>query len=254
MPAKSFKLPWYSRWFSETVEFYTLAEQLLVDAITQFQIPLSRYARHHYTNDPDVIDDLLQEVWERYYAFLLGLDLYELGDSSRRFPLLLTMLKWAFSNHRRENTRFVSLEAPLVKVLWEELQESQYEQPEAVISRMETVGELVEAIQELPKVQIFTLYYRFCEDMTHMEIAEKLGRPLNTVKSDFSRGMEKFRHILVEKGAVRAQNIDLLSMLETIAVSHGVVLSKPRPPLPENKFDLAAYLAYRDSYLNPPSC
>lgn len=253
MPAKPFKLPWYSRWFSETAEFYILAEQTLVDAITRFQVPLSRYARHRLISDPDVVDDLLQEVWERYYSFLLGLDLYELGESSRHIPLLLTMLKRAFSNYKRENARFVSTESLPVNNLWKVLQESQFDQPEAVISRKETVRQLEEAIRDLPKFHIFALYYRFCEDMTHKEIAEKLGRPINTVKSDFSRGMKKFRDILVGKDAARAQNIDLLDVLETIAVFHGAVLSKPSPALPENRFDLATYLAYRDLYINPPS-
>ena len=55
---------------------------------------------------------------------------------------------------------------------------------------------LADALLTLPDRSRRMLEHAFFDDMTHTQIAEKLGIPLGTVKSDIRRGIEKLRRHL----------------------------------------------------------
>ena len=55
---------------------------------------------------------------------------------------------------------------------------------------------LADALMTLPDRSRRMLEHAFFDDMTHTQIAEKLGIPLGTVKSDIRRGIEKLRRHL----------------------------------------------------------
>lgn len=62
--------------------------------------------------------------------------------------------------------------------------------PEAALNRVLLVDELI----RLPSHQREVLRLAFYEDLTHMQIAERTGIPLGTVKSHARRGLHHLRH------------------------------------------------------------
>ena len=52
---------------------------------------------------------------------------------------------------------------------------------------------LVEALRSLPERSREMVTLAFFDDLTHVQIAEKCGVPLGTVKSDIRRGLERLR-------------------------------------------------------------
>lgn len=57
---------------------------------------------------------------------------------------------------------------------------------------------LVDAIDELPERARNVISMAFFDELTHVEIAERTGLPLGTVKSDIRRSLNRLRHGLGE--------------------------------------------------------
>ena len=55
-----------------------------------------------------------------------------------------------------------------------------------------------ECLDDLPDAQRQAIELAFLRGYTHREIAEKLGRPLGTVKSDLNRGLLQLRKVYLE--------------------------------------------------------
>jgi RNA polymerase sigma-70 factor (sigma-E family) len=62
--------------------------------------------------------------------------------------------------------------------------------------RVEEALRVAAALSVLSTIQRAVVLLRFYEDMTQPEIAQVLDRPLNTVKSDLRRALEKLRPML----------------------------------------------------------
>ncbi|AKZ60118.1 RNA polymerase sigma factor [Streptomyces ambofaciens ATCC 23877] len=73
--------------------------------------------------------------------------------------------------------------------------------PEAVLDRVL----LVDALSRLPRAQREVLCMAFYEDLTQVQIAERTGVPLGTVKSHARRGLHRLR-LAVDQG--RTQDAD----------------------------------------------
>lgn len=61
---------------------------------------------------------------------------------------------------------------------------------------------VAEALKTLSPIRRATVLLRFYEDMAEADIARTLDRPLNTVKSDIRRALEKLRPLLEERAAL----------------------------------------------------
>jgi RNA polymerase sigma-70 factor (sigma-E family) len=61
-----------------------------------------------------------------------------------------------------------------------------------------------EALRALPPIRRAAVVLRFYEDMSEMQIADTLNRPLGTVKSDIHRGLAALRPLLSEETAREA--------------------------------------------------
>jgi RNA polymerase sigma-70 factor (sigma-E family) len=61
-----------------------------------------------------------------------------------------------------------------------------------------------EALRALPPIRRAAVVLRFYEDMSEMQIAETLNRPLGTIKSDIHRGLAALRPLLTEETAREA--------------------------------------------------
>lgn len=79
--------------------------------------------------------------------------------------------------------------------------------PDEVYERGEAKGVVEELMKVLTETQRSAINLRINEDLSFEEIAEVLGRPLNTVKSDFRRGLIAMRKSL-ESDPKNASNIN----------------------------------------------
>jgi len=79
--------------------------------------------------------------------------------------------------------------------------------PDEVYERGEAKGVVEERMKVLTETQRSAINLRINEDLSFEEIAEVLGRPLNTVKSDFRRGLIAMRKSL-ESDPKNASNIN----------------------------------------------
>jgi RNA polymerase sigma-70 factor (sigma-E family) len=62
---------------------------------------------------------------------------------------------------------------------------------------------VAEALSSLPPLRRAVMVLRYYEDMTEAEVARVLDRPLNTVKSDIRRSLERLRPLLSEGANTR---------------------------------------------------
>jgi RNA polymerase sigma-70 factor (sigma-E family) len=60
------------------------------------------------------------------------------------------------------------------------------------------------ALKAIPPMRRAAVVLRFYEDMSEMQIAETLNRPLGTIKSDIHRGLAALRPLLTEETAREA--------------------------------------------------
>lgn len=65
--------------------------------------------------------------------------------------------------------------------------------PEEIFARQEVKGYLEKCVAQLPLVYQEVIYLRLEGDLTLEQIAEILGKSVNTVKSIYRRGLEKLR-------------------------------------------------------------
>jgi len=69
-----------------------------------------------------------------------------------------------------------------------------------VVTALESGLQMRQAIQKLSKEQREVIDLAFFQSLTHVEIAERLGIPLGTVKARMRRGMIKLRDLVGSRG------------------------------------------------------
>jgi len=93
-----------------------------------------------------------------------------------------------------------SLEALLEK---EQLpvQLTEFSEPVDVVIHREAVEEVMSAITLLPARMAEAMRLRYLEDFDYERIAQVLGSPVNTIKSDVRRGTKRVRKVLMARDA-----------------------------------------------------
>jgi RNA polymerase sigma-70 factor (ECF subfamily) len=71
--------------------------------------------------------------------------------------------------------------------------------PDEVFSRAGLAEQVETALSQIALEQKEVIFLRHTSNMTFEEIGDVVGRPLNTVKSQYRRGLEVLREILVKK-------------------------------------------------------
>jgi RNA polymerase sigma-70 factor, ECF subfamily len=136
--------------------------------------------------DPDDADDAAQDA---FLAALVKLDQY---DSARRFgPWLMRIVANAATDRRRRRKvrSAVSLDEGLV---------AGGARPDVVAEREVLLGRLRAALAELPERRRIAVELFDVEGYSHAEIAQVLGIPEGTVRSEVFHARRKLRALLAD--------------------------------------------------------
>ena len=68
--------------------------------------------------------------------------------------------------------------------------------PDEIFAKQESEDRLKKALSQLSESQNLIIYLHINEELTFEEIAEIIGKPMNTVKSQYRRVIEKLRGLL----------------------------------------------------------
>ena len=75
----------------------------------------------------------------------------------------------------------------------QELLESGIDNPEVQLEKQETAGKVREVLKKLPEMYNIVIRMRFFDGLSYEQIAEIIGKPINTIKSHIFRGKEMVR-------------------------------------------------------------
>ena len=131
------------------------------------------------TGNPEAAADLAQDALLKTYLAWRRIRSDDPGPYARR--ALVNLCR----NHRRRRAL--------------ELRKSPT--PESVAASHPDIAEMLRvasALAALPPLRRAVIVLRYYEDMTEAEVARVLDRPLNTVKSDIRRSLERLRPLLAE--------------------------------------------------------
>lgn len=138
--------------------------------------------------DKDMAGDLLQETFIKVY---LNLDRYSKSYTFGQW--IYTIARNTLVDHLRRRADDVAIDerfrAPLATT----------PSPEESVIINQSRAHFYAALEELSDEYREVIEMRFLEEYSYEEIAEKLGRPLNTVKTQIRRARAAICKILIEK-------------------------------------------------------
>lgn len=132
------------------------------------------------TGDPERSADLAQDALLKAYRAWPRIRNEDPGPYVRK--ILVNLVR---NQHRRATLELRKRGAPTLAT-------------ESHDARVDQALSVAEALSELSPIRRAAILLRFYEDMPEAEIARTLDRPLNTVKSDIRRALEKLRPLLQE--------------------------------------------------------
>jgi RNA polymerase sigma-70 factor (ECF subfamily) len=157
--------------------------------VERYTTPIYRFLTR-LTGDPATADDLSQEAFLRAWRKL------ESFDQTKKFSAwLFAIARNVAFDHLRKRRIVVFSELP------EEVDAPDAEPlPDEVYARAESADALAEALAMLPPDRRALVLMHDEEELTFEEIGEVLGKPMNTVKSQYRRALEALRTLLAPKG------------------------------------------------------
>lgn len=177
---------------AEQVDEATLAARAQAGDRSAFGELVSRHAAQArrvaraVLQDPDDADDAAQD------AFLAALTKLHQYDATRRFgPWLMRIVANAATDRRRRRTvrRVEPLDPGLV---------GGGARPDVVAERQVLLGRLREALAQLPERRRLAVVLFDVEGYSHAEIAEILGMPEGTVRSEVFHARRRLRTLLAD--------------------------------------------------------
>jgi RNA polymerase sigma-70 factor (ECF subfamily) len=140
--------------------------------------------------NPDVADDLSQEVFHRAWQAR-----HRYCEQGKARAYLLQIADRLVSDHRRDKHQ-----TNLDGAGWERYEpQSPAAEPPQAAADSEEIKRLTAVLEQLSPVQQRVLLLRYYSQMGFAEIAETIDCPLNTTLSHCRRGLETLRKLLVEK-------------------------------------------------------
>lgn len=181
-------------------------EQLVADYIageeTALDLLIKRYLKpvygfaFHYVGDDEVAADIAQDVflktWKNIKRF----------DQKRKFKTwIFEIAKNTALDHlkKKKAVTFSKLSPDLGEgIQFEETLTEDLPLPDEILEEKMTRERLEAAIALLPPDYRAVLVLRYHDQLNFQEVAEVLGKPLNTIKSQYRRALVQLRHNLGE--------------------------------------------------------
>ena len=130
------------------------------------------------TGNPEVAADLAQEALLKTYRSWRRIRREDPGPYARQ-----ALVNLCRNHHRRRAVELRKPPPPLASTTDPDIAEAL---------------RVAAALATLPPLRRAVMVLRYYEDMTEIEVARVLDRPLNTVKSDIRRSLERLRPLLAE--------------------------------------------------------
>jgi RNA polymerase sigma factor (sigma-70 family) len=172
-------------------------QQDFTSLVAQYQQPLWRWI-NHFVKDPDLADDILQQVFLQCYLAMRTLR----TDTSLR-PWLFRVARYrcidALIQQRREPLHFSEATegedspSPLLLLV------DPHPQPEELIEQAEVAVELQQLIQALPPHFRAVVWLRYSTEQSFRAIAQTLHIPEGTAKVYFYRAKRLLRSALLRE-------------------------------------------------------
>ncbi|MFN2520632.1 MAG: RNA polymerase sigma factor [Candidatus Limnocylindria bacterium] len=145
------------------------------------------------TGDPDAANDSAQEALIRAYRAL-----HQYDPQQPFGPWVFRIATNASLNHVR---RWHAHQTPVDTA--PDVREPEESGPERSALRREEMGEVLDALAELPANYRAALTLRHLQQLSYREVADSLGIPLGTVKTHLHRARGALRARLAERSSAR---------------------------------------------------
>lgn len=136
----------------------------------------------------DLADDLLQETFIKVY-----LHLADYSESYTFGQWVYTIARNTLVDHLRRRADDVSIDEKFIAPM------ATTPSPEESVIINQRTAHFEASLNEIPEDYRQIIEMRFLDEYTYEEIAEKLGRPLNTIKTQIRRAKAAVCKIILDK-------------------------------------------------------
>ena len=139
-------------------------------------------------DNKDLADDLLQETFIKVY-----LHLADYSESYTFGQWVYTIARNTLVDHLRRRAGDVSIDEKFIAPM------ATTPSPEESVIINQRTAHFEASLNEIPEDYRQIIEMRFLDEYTYEEIAEKLGRPLNTIKTQIRRAKAAVCKIILDK-------------------------------------------------------
>ena len=164
---------------------YLKGDEVSLEVLIKRYLPSIYAFSKRYTGDPDKAADIAQETFVKAWRTLKTFDQ---GRSFQAWIFTIaknTALDWL---RKKEELPFSSFETEEGGNFLEHIADS-LPLPSAVLDQKMTAGKIDAALRELPERYQAVVLMHDQDDLTFREIAVRMKKPLNTVKSRYRRAL-----------------------------------------------------------------
>lgn len=188
----------------EIIEKYLEGETDALDLLVDRYMSIIYRFIYRQMGNADDANDITQDVFVKAWK---NLKKYNPNQNFKTWIMTIARNSSIDYLRKRKSINFSKLNNDFSDEEFEDTLVDSEPLPDEVYERGEAKGVVEELMKVLTETQRSAINLRINEDLSFEEIAEVLGRPLNTVKSDFRRGLIAMRKSL-ESDPKNASNIN----------------------------------------------